>query len=172
MPCRPPSNWRSRTQQRQYVAAPGLARLHRFLASMDIEMTPAGTRHRYVFGLTWTDGGDFMGAPARLDVIDGKMQIAAMAACEHAGECVPVRKRRATSDQAAWLLTVVLNSASRCSELRIYDGANLSFPRSRRRHHRHAPHHALWLPRFVRRYVITRWRSTGVGLTGAPSAGR
>jgi carotenoid cleavage dioxygenase-like enzyme len=64
----------------------------------------------------------------RLDVERGTVQQAVMAPGEFAGECVPVRKRGATTDAAAWLLTVVLDAERGRSELRILDGEDLTAP--------------------------------------------
>jgi all-trans-8'-apo-beta-carotenal 15,15'-oxygenase len=91
-------------------------------------LAPVGKPHRHVFGVTWTDRRDFLSAPACLDVASGHTAIAPLLAGEYAGECIPVRKHGATSDRAAWLLTVVLDTTARRSELRIYDGEDLAAP--------------------------------------------
>ncbi|HFE43940.1 MAG TPA: carotenoid oxygenase family protein [Nannocystis exedens] len=82
-------------------------------------------RHRMIYGLTWDDPKDIPRRPSRYDVERGELSIAPARADEWAGECVPVPKAGAQSEADTWLLSVVLNAATECSELQIFDGDDL-----------------------------------------------
>jgi len=89
-------------------------------------LAPLGSRHRHVWATAWTDLTDMMSTPVRLDVEAKTTVFASMQQGEFAGECVPVRKRGATSADAAWVLTVILDAINKRSELRVLDGENLA----------------------------------------------
>jgi all-trans-8'-apo-beta-carotenal 15,15'-oxygenase len=117
--------------ERVRIPPAGPARLERLAATpMELprHLAPIGARHRHVWATAWTDPASMLSTPVRLDVDSGATQLATMAPGEFAGECVPVRKRGATSDGAAWILTVVLDAEKRRSELRILDGEDLTAP--------------------------------------------
>ena len=105
-----------------------VTRLSETALDLPRHLAATGSAHSHVFGVTWTRRADFMNAPACLNVATGKTEIVPIAAGDYAGECIPIRKESATSDRAAWLLTVVLNTSQHRSELRIYDGENLDAP--------------------------------------------
>lgn len=87
-----------------------------------------GQEHTRVYGVSWPDGMDFLGEPVMVDLASGKTERARMAPGEYAGECVPVSKRGATSEKDVWILTLVLDSVARRTELRVLDGADLAAP--------------------------------------------
>jgi all-trans-8'-apo-beta-carotenal 15,15'-oxygenase len=82
--------------------------------------------HRRVYGITSRGPGDFIGVPACIDAETGAVATAPMQAHEYAGECVPVVKAGARTEADVWLLSLVLDAASRRTELRIFDGAELA----------------------------------------------
>jgi 8'-apo-carotenoid 13,14-cleaving dioxygenase len=84
--------------------------------------------HRIVYGIAWPEGRDFIAQPAVIDTATGDAKLAALSAAEFAGECVPVSKAGATSESDVWLLTLVLDGASRSTELRVFDGADIAAP--------------------------------------------
>ena len=87
-----------------------------------------GQSEQRIYGTSWSDGLEFIGKPVAIDVATGRAEEAAIGAGEYAGECVPVAKAGATSERDVWLLTLVLDGASRTSELRILDGGDLAAP--------------------------------------------
>jgi carotenoid cleavage dioxygenase-like enzyme len=84
--------------------------------------------HRKVYGVAWADDREFISQPAVLDTVTGKAELAPMSAAEFAGECVPVSKAGATSESDVWLVSLVLDGASRTTELRVFDGADVAAP--------------------------------------------
>ena len=83
----------------------------------------ATVEHKAQWGLT-----GYLGAPVRIDD-DGSTDICPLAPGEYGGEPVPVRKRGATAEADAWILTIVLATDNEPrSELRILDGADLQAP--------------------------------------------
>jgi all-trans-8'-apo-beta-carotenal 15,15'-oxygenase len=82
--------------------------------------------YRRVYGITSRRAGDFIGVPACIDAETGAVTTAPMQAHEYAGECVPVAKAGARTEADVWLLSLVLDAASRRTELRIFDGAELA----------------------------------------------
>ena len=117
--------------ERIRIAPSGRARIARLgdvPMELPLHLAEVGRPERFVWGVAWKDPLAMMGTPARLDVETGRTELAPMGPGEYAGECVPVRKRGATSDAEAWLLTLVLDSARKRTELRVLDGANLMAP--------------------------------------------
>ncbi len=87
-----------------------------------------GNEHTRVYGVSWPDGMDFIGEPVCVDLASGKTERAKMAPGELAGECVPVTKRGATSEKDVWIVTLVLDTVARRTELRVLDGGDLAAP--------------------------------------------
>jgi all-trans-8'-apo-beta-carotenal 15,15'-oxygenase len=98
--------------------------------------TVATAAHRHVFGVTRRPDADFLGTPVVVDTVRRRATCAPTAAHHFAGELVPVPKGRGlastggtgASDDAVWLLTVVLDAAARRSELWVLDGEELDAP--------------------------------------------
>jgi all-trans-8'-apo-beta-carotenal 15,15'-oxygenase len=84
--------------------------------------------HTRVYGVSWTVDGDFIARPTAIDVRTGEATVAPFGPAEYAGECVPVSKPGASSERDVWLLTLVLDGASRATELRVLDGADVKAP--------------------------------------------
>ena len=84
--------------------------------------------HTRIYGATFNDDAQFIGAPAAVDPATGSSSIAVMKAHQLAGEPVPVSKVGATSDDDVWLLTLVLDAAAERSELWVLDGADVAAP--------------------------------------------
>jgi carotenoid cleavage dioxygenase-like enzyme len=63
--------------------------------------------------------------PACIDVDTGAVAVAPLQGHEYGGEGVPVAKAGARAEADVWLLSLVLDAATRRTELRIYDGAEL-----------------------------------------------
>jgi all-trans-8'-apo-beta-carotenal 15,15'-oxygenase len=82
--------------------------------------------HRRVYGITNREAGSFIGVPACVDVETGAVSTAPMERAEYAGECVPVAKAGARTEADVWLLSLVLDAATRRTEVRIFDGADLT----------------------------------------------
>jgi carotenoid cleavage dioxygenase-like enzyme len=82
--------------------------------------------HRRVYGITSRSRGDFIGVPACIDTETGAVATAPMQRHEYAGECVPVAKAGARTEEDVWLLSLVLDAATARTELRIFDGAELA----------------------------------------------
>ena len=80
--------------------------------------------HSKAYGLTVGASG-FLGVPAVVDAATGSAGVAPMTPGQFAGEPVPVSKVGATSDQEVWLLTLVLDSDARASELWVLDGEGI-----------------------------------------------
>ena len=87
-----------------------------------------GGPYRMVYGVAWPEGRPFLAQPAAIDTATGEASLAALGPQEFAGECVPVSKARASSESDVWLLTLVLDGASRSTELRVLDGADIGAP--------------------------------------------
>jgi all-trans-8'-apo-beta-carotenal 15,15'-oxygenase len=81
-----------------------------------------------VYGVTWSDDAPLLNQPIAIDLARGRIERAPMRAGEFAGECVPVAKPGATSESDAWILSVVLDTRARCSELRVLEAADLTAP--------------------------------------------
>ena len=88
---------------------------------------PAGGYTR-VYGVSWSEGVEFLGVPTAIDVKTGRAEVAPRAPGELSGECVPVMKAGATSEREAWLLAIVLDAVRGVSELRILDAGDLAAP--------------------------------------------
>ncbi len=84
--------------------------------------------HRTVYGVAWPDGRAFIAQPASIDTATGEARLAPLSPAQFAGECVPVSKAGAASESDVWLLTLVLDGASRSTELRVLDGADIAAP--------------------------------------------
>jgi carotenoid cleavage dioxygenase-like enzyme len=82
--------------------------------------------HRLVYGITDRTAGDFLGVPACVDAETGAVATAPMTAHEYAGELVPVAKAQGGTEADVWLLSLVLDAATRRTELRVFDGAELA----------------------------------------------
>jgi carotenoid cleavage dioxygenase len=117
--------------ERMHLFAKGTAHRSR-LSQMPLEFpvptTPAGAVHRRVFGVAWPNPYDLPTAPAVLDMETGRVQRARFRDGLYAGESIPVPKPGASSADACWLLTVVLDTYAGRSELWILDGENLDAP--------------------------------------------
>ena len=81
-----------------------------------------------VYGLAWTEDSPLFNLPIALDVASGSVSRASIKPWEYAGESVPVSKPGATSESDVWLLTLVLDTRARRTELRVLDGADLAAP--------------------------------------------
>ena len=81
---------------------------------------------KVAYGVTWPESSSFLSTPAAIDLETGHAELAPLSAGEFAGELVPVPKRGGTGERDVWLLTLVLDATKRQSELRVYDGANIS----------------------------------------------
>ena len=95
------------------------------LSQVSLEFPRVAEGPRFVYGVTWPDGSQFLKTPAIIDVETGHAELAALGPSEFAGELVPVAKKNGTGE---WLLTIVLDAEKKRSELRIYDGAEISAP--------------------------------------------
>ena len=84
--------------------------------------------HRRIYGVTANHAGGFLGVPACVDLGLGTVATAPAAAHEFAGECVPVPRRGSRDEADVWLLTLVLDTRSQRSELRILHGADIAAP--------------------------------------------
>lgn len=87
-----------------------------------------GAEHTRIYGVGWGEGEAFLGVPHAVDLPRGRVERARLAPGELAGECVPVTKAGGSSESDVWLLTMVLDSARRRTELRVYDGGDLAAP--------------------------------------------
>jgi all-trans-8'-apo-beta-carotenal 15,15'-oxygenase len=87
-----------------------------------------GKEHHRVYGVGWPEGRDFISQPAVIDTATGEAQFAKLGPSEFAGECVPVSKAGAASESDVWLLTLVLDGASRATDLHVLDGADIAAP--------------------------------------------
>ena len=88
-----------------------------------------GGPYRMVYGVAWPEEGrPFLAQPAAIDTATGEASLAALGPQEFAGKCVPVSKARASSESDVWALTLVLDGASRSTELRVLDGADIGAP--------------------------------------------
>jgi carotenoid cleavage dioxygenase-like enzyme len=87
-----------------------------------------GKEHRKVYGVSWPEGRPFFAQPVVIDTVAGEARLAALGPAEFAGECVPVSKANAASESDVWLLTLVLDGASRATELRVLDGSDVAAP--------------------------------------------
>lgn len=117
--------------ERVRIGRSGAARIER-LSEGSIELprhlAPIGAPLRAVWGVASQGPRSVISTPALIDVENVSTTLSPIAPGEYYGECVPVRKRGGDRDIDAWLLTVVLDTARRRSELRILDGADLSLP--------------------------------------------
>jgi all-trans-8'-apo-beta-carotenal 15,15'-oxygenase len=82
--------------------------------------------HRRIHGATQSEAGAFFRIPASIDLALGRVATAPIQAHEFAGECIPVPRAGEGGEGDVWLLTMVLDSVARRSELRIFDGADLA----------------------------------------------
>jgi all-trans-8'-apo-beta-carotenal 15,15'-oxygenase len=82
-------------------------------------------RPNKLFGVSWGERSPFASVPAAIDTQTGAAQLAPEVAGDWAGECVPVPRGPGAEP---WVLTLVLNTAERRSELRVLDGADLKAP--------------------------------------------
>jgi all-trans-8'-apo-beta-carotenal 15,15'-oxygenase len=87
-----------------------------------------GKEHGKVYGVAWPEGRPFISQPAVIDTVTGSARFAPLGPAEFAGECVPVSKAGAGSESDVWLLTLVLDGASRATELRVLDGSDVAAP--------------------------------------------
>jgi len=88
-----------------------------------------GKEHSRIYGVAWTEGTGLIGTPVAIDLATGQTSTpATWRKTEITGELVPVSKAGATSEKDVWLLALVLDAASRTTELRVLDGADLAAP--------------------------------------------
>jgi all-trans-8'-apo-beta-carotenal 15,15'-oxygenase len=87
-----------------------------------------GKEHHKVYGVAWPEGRPFFAQPVVIDTVTGEARLATLGPGEFAGECVPVSKANAASESDVWLLTLVLDGASRATELRVLDGSDVTAP--------------------------------------------
>jgi carotenoid cleavage dioxygenase-like enzyme len=107
---------------RRSTPAPGQIEFPRVAGCM------SGAEHTRIYGVGWDEGEDFLGVPCAIDVRKGRVESARMAPGQFAGECVPVTKAGASAEAEVWLLTAVLDTSARRTELRVYDGADVAAP--------------------------------------------
>ena len=84
--------------------------------------------HTRIYGATFNDEAQFLGAPAAVDPSSGSSSVAVMKSHQIAGEPVPVTKAGATSDDEVWLLTLVLDAQAGRTEVWVLDGADVAAP--------------------------------------------
>ncbi len=81
-----------------------------------------------IYGVTLNPLGRYMGLPAAVDRGSGKVAWAPPEADAFAGAPIPVPRPGAVVSTDCWVLTVVLNSTTGTSELRVLDGEDLTRP--------------------------------------------
>ena len=84
--------------------------------------------HRIVYGVAWPEGRDFIAQPAVIDTATGDESLPRSVQPSSRGSACPSPRPALTSESDVWLLTLVLDGASRSTELRVFDGADIAAP--------------------------------------------